>query len=70
MVHLSPIQRENKSMQQPIYSVVIPAYNEQEVISETYKRLTAVMTRMGEPYELIFVNDGSKDQTAHIIAGF
>jgi len=54
----------------PVYSVVIPAYNEQETISETYKRLTHVLRGMGEPYELIFVNDGSKDQTAHIIAEF
>jgi len=55
---------------QPVYSVVIPAYNEQEVITETYNRLTGVLTGMNESYELIFVNDGSKDQTAHIIAGF
>ena len=54
----------------PVYSVVIPAYNEQEVINETYKRLTATMTDMGEPYELIFVNDGSKDDTARIISKF
>jgi len=54
----------------PVYSVVVPCYNEQEVITETYNRLTKVMTDMGETYELIFVNDGSKDNTAHIIAGF
>jgi len=54
----------------PVYSVVVPAYNEQEVISETYTRLTNVMTGMGETYELIFVNDGSTDKTAEIIAGF
>ena len=53
---------------QPVYSVVIPAYNEQEVIGETYRRLTGVMTGLGEPYELVFVNDGSKDETASIIA--
>jgi len=57
-------------MTNPVYSVVIPAFNEQEVIKETYARLTKVMTGMGEPYELIFVNDGSKDQTAQIIAEF
>ena len=57
-------------MEMPVYSVVIPAYNEEEVIAETYKRLTAVMQSMGEPYELIFVNDGSRDRTAQIIAGF
>ena len=58
------------SMDQPVYSVIIPAYNEQEVISETYARLTKVMTGLGESYELIFINDGSIDQTAQIIAGF
>jgi len=54
----------------PTYSVVIPCYNEQEVITETYNRLTKVMTGMAEPYELLFVNDGSKDNTAQIIASF
>ena len=54
----------------PVYSVVIPAYNEQEVIVETYNRITKVMSDMGEAYELVFVNDGSKDKTAEIIAGF
>jgi len=63
-------KQEGCFMQQPTYSVVIPAFNEQEVIGETYKRLANVMTGMGESYELIFVNDGSNDQTAHIIAEF
>ena len=51
----------------PVYSVVIPVYNEEEVITESYKRLTAVMKSM-DMYELIFVNDGSRDRTAQIIA--
>ena len=55
---------------QPVYSVVIPSYNEQEVIAETYARLSNVVTGMGETYELIFVNDGSTDKTAHIVAEF
>ncbi len=46
-----------------MYSIVVPLYNEQEVIGETYKRLKAVMDGLGEPYELIFINDGSRDQT-------
>jgi len=57
-------------MVNPTYSVIIPAYNEQEVITEAYNRITVVMKGMGEPYELIFVNDGSSDSTANIIAGF
>jgi len=59
-----------ESKMQPVYSVVIPAYNEQEVINESYNRITNVLTGMGQTYELIFVNDGSNDQTAQIIAGF
>jgi polyisoprenyl-phosphate glycosyltransferase len=49
------------------YSIVIPVFNEEAVIRETYRRLTNVMRSIGEPYELIFVNDGSKDRTAEII---
>ncbi|MDR2570736.1 MAG: glycosyltransferase family 2 protein [Oscillospiraceae bacterium] len=52
----------------PIYSVVIPVFNEQEVIAEAYKRLTDVMVSMGEAYELVFVNDGSNDRTGQMIA--
>jgi len=48
--------------------VVIPVYNEQEVIIEAYTRITDVMTDMKESYELVFINDGSKDSTAQIIA--
>ena len=51
-----------------VYSVVVPVYNEEEVITESYKRITTVMLSMNESYELIFVNDGSRDRTAHIIA--
>lgn len=46
------------------YSVIIPAYNEEEVIEESYRRLKKVMDSTGETYELIFVNDGSRDGTA------
>jgi dolichol-phosphate mannosyltransferase len=46
------------------YSVVIPAYNEEEVIEESCRRLKKVMDSTGDTYELIFVNDGSHDTTA------
>ena len=52
----------------PEFSVVVPAYNEEEVIEESYKRLTAVMEKLGEPYELIFIDDGSRDKTAEKLA--
>ncbi|TVY07232.1 glycosyltransferase family 2 protein [Paenibacillus cremeus] len=50
-----------------VYSVVIPMYNEEEVISETYRRLKLVMDSTQEPYELVFVNDGSQDRTEYIV---
>lgn len=55
-------------MIQPIqYSIVVPVYNEEEVIHETYRRLTEVMRSTGEAYELVFVNDGSRDRTSDIL---
>ncbi|GBG11415.1 glycosyltransferase [Paenibacillus sp. MY03] len=45
------------------YSVIVPMYNEEEVIDHTYGRLKEVMDASGDPYELIFVNDGSRDRT-------
>lgn len=49
------------------YSIIVPMYNEEAVIEETYKRLREVMDRPGEPYELVFVNDGSRDRTVEIV---
>ena len=42
-------------------SIVIPIYNEQDGLDELYRRLTGVMNTLDQPYELVFVNDGSKD---------
>ena len=53
----------------PLLSVVIPAYNEQEVIGESYRRLDKVCQELGKPYELIFVNDGSRDDTLKLLTG-
>lgn len=50
------------------YSVIVPMYNEEEVIEHTYERLKLVMDSADEPYELIFVNDGSKDRTVEMIS--
>ncbi len=51
----------------PIISVVVPVYNEQEVIAETLRRLRQVLDGMNEDYEIIFVNDGSRDDTLQIL---
>ncbi len=45
-------------------SVVVPIYNEVENIPLLHKAVTSVMQQLGRPYELILVNDGSKDGSA------
>ncbi|WP_096876804.1 glycosyltransferase family 2 protein [Methylomonas koyamae] len=51
-------------------SIIIPAYNEQEVLGEFYARVTAVLDSMVSDYELIFVNDGSRDGTLPLLEKF
>lgn len=50
-----------------LISVVVPMYNEEPVARETVARLTGVMDKMGAPYELVFIDDGSKDETVSIL---
>lgn len=49
------------------YSIIIPVYNEELVVRETYSRLKTVMEQVDGPYELLFVNDGSRDATIEIL---
>ena len=50
------------------YSLVVPFFNEQENIPTLYMKLTEVMDSIGEPYEMVFVDDGSKDNTYKVLA--
>jgi glycosyltransferase involved in cell wall biosynthesis len=47
----------------PKYSIVVPFYNEEAIVEKLYQRLTRVMKHVGSSFELIFVNDGSRDGT-------
>jgi glycosyltransferase involved in cell wall biosynthesis len=49
-------------------SVVVPAYNEEEVLPEFYKRMAAVMDSVAYRTELVFVNDGSTDGTLAFVS--
>jgi polyisoprenyl-phosphate glycosyltransferase len=51
-------------------SVVVPIYNEQENLPELRRRLTAALDATGRPWELILVNDGSRDRSAEMIRQF
>ncbi|MEG0240041.1 glycosyltransferase family 2 protein [Anaerorhabdus sp.] len=46
-----------------LLSIVVPCYNEMETVSIFYRETTKVLDKMDMKYEIIFVNDGSKDNT-------
>ena len=50
-------------MEQSLLSLIIPVYYEEEVLMESYRRMDAAMKNTGHPYEIIYVNDGSRDGT-------
>jgi undecaprenyl-phosphate 4-deoxy-4-formamido-L-arabinose transferase len=51
----------------PALSVVIPVYNEEEGLAALFARLYPALDALAEPYEIIFVNDGSRDRSAALL---
>ena len=49
------------------YSLVVPFFNEQENIPQLYLHLTEVMDGLGGTYELVFIDDGSRDNTYKVL---
>ncbi|MDR3568572.1 MAG: glycosyltransferase family 2 protein [Syntrophobacteraceae bacterium] len=47
----------------PYVSFLLPCYNESAVVEQTYRRVKAVGDTLGKTYEIVFVNDGSSDDT-------
>ncbi|MBV8938759.1 MAG: glycosyltransferase [Alphaproteobacteria bacterium] len=54
-------------LKNPYLSVVIPVYNEEETLPILYSRLFPVLDGVGKPYEVIFVNDGSRDRSQDVL---
>ncbi len=50
------------------YSVVVPMHNEEAYVRPMYERLRAAMQRLPEPFELVFVDDGSSDATLSLLS--
>lgn len=51
----------------PDLSIVVPVYNESSVLGEFHKRLTAVLANLDHSSEIIFVNDGSSDDSLRVM---
>ncbi len=52
---------------QPTFSVVVPVFNEADSLPAFIARTNAVMKKLGDTWELIIVDDGSKDHTADLV---
>ena len=59
--------KHEPSVSHPVFSVVIPIFNEEEVLPELHQRLTRAMEAMQASYELLFVNDGSRDGSIELL---
>ncbi len=51
----------------PVISIVAPVYNEEAILHELYKRVSETMETLGEPWELVLINDGSWDRSYEIM---
>ena len=51
-------------------SLVIPVHNEEGNLAKLMERIRPVMTAMERPYEVVFVDDGSRDRSLEILEGF
>jgi glycosyltransferase involved in cell wall biosynthesis len=54
----------------PYLSVVVPIYNEEESIPGLYTRLTAALQQLDVPYEILAIDDGSRDRSFAILSGY
>lgn len=48
-------------------AVIVPCYNEEAVITESYRRTKQVMQSLSNPTEIIYINDGSRDRTRELL---
>jgi glycosyltransferase involved in cell wall biosynthesis len=51
----------------PKYSIVVPFHNEEENVTRLYDRVKDVMEHVGSSFELVFVDDGSRDRTYRLL---
>ena len=48
-------------------SIIVPCYNEEAVLAESYRRTKLVVSKLPYPAEIIYINDGSRDATRSIL---
>ncbi|MNR80340.1 hypothetical protein D3C72_110620 [compost metagenome] len=56
-------------MSLPCLSIIVPVYNEEAVLDELHRRLTTVVRDLETTYEILYVNDGSRDRSMDLLEG-
>lgn len=64
---IAPAPHTSDTDAAPVFSVVAPVFNEEVLLPQFYERTVAVMQALGEPFEIVLVNDGSRDRSAQIM---
>lgn len=64
---VAALDHQDAAAMHPTFSIIAPVHNEETVLDELYRRISAVMAQTGERWELLLVNDGSRDRSAEII---
>jgi undecaprenyl-phosphate 4-deoxy-4-formamido-L-arabinose transferase len=64
---MTDTQQDDRGMPTPHLSVVIPVFNEEASLDELFRRLYPALDALGVSYEVVFVNDGSRDRSAALL---
>src|SRR4051794_29485022 len=62
-----PLPLEPRPTSAPHLALVVPAYNEQDVLERTFTEICAVMESLDVSWSIVFVNDGSEDNTLGVM---
>src|SRR5467141_4102143 len=62
-----PFPLEPRNCLRPRLCVIIPVYNEEQVLSRTYSEISAVLDTIDVDWKILFVNDGSRDGTVAVL---
>src|SRR5262245_8584187 len=62
-----PSPLEARQIERPRVCIVLPVYNEAKVLEQTHRALAEVLEPLPIEWQLLFVNDGSRDETAGVL---
>jgi polyisoprenyl-phosphate glycosyltransferase len=65
--HSCPVQAGHRNQASPHITVIVPAYNEALAITHTIENIANTLSSLSPAWDIVVVDDGSRDETAHIV---